>query len=87
MGTQSLTSSEELRRLRWQCRRGTRELDALLLRYLDRLYPTASQAQRAVFERLLSVQDPQLADWFYGRAKSPDAELQAMVDSILDVPV
>jgi antitoxin CptB len=29
------SSEEEIRRLRWQCRRGMLELDHLLLRFLD----------------------------------------------------
>ena len=28
----------EIRRLRWRCRRGMRELDQLMLRYLDQLW-------------------------------------------------
>ncbi|MET0814153.1 MAG: succinate dehydrogenase assembly factor 2, partial [Pseudoxanthomonas sp.] len=43
----------ELKRLRWRCRRGMRELDQLFGRYLDREWASASDADRGVFLRLL----------------------------------
>ena len=46
----------ELRRLRWRCRRGMRELDQLMLRYLDARWPSASDEERAVFLQLLDTE-------------------------------
>ena len=37
----------ELRRLRWRCRRGMRELDQLMLRYLDQRAVAAEEAAQA----------------------------------------
>lgn len=53
-------SSAELSRLRWRCRRGTRELDGLMLSWLDAHYPLADDADRAAFSALLDLQDPDL---------------------------
>ena len=77
----------ELGRLRWRCRRGMKELDLLLVRWLDRRYATASPARRATFGRLLEAQDPQLVGWLLKGERPPDGELQELVDELLALPV
>jgi antitoxin CptB len=52
---------DELARLRWQCRRGTKELDFLLNRYLETGYLTADQGERALFVELLGMEDDELS--------------------------
>ena len=42
-----------VQRLRWRCRRGTRELDALFGDWLERCYPGADAAARQAFAELL----------------------------------
>jgi antitoxin CptB len=37
----------ELSRLRWLCRRGMKELDVVMSRYLEQHYATASGAEQA----------------------------------------
>ena len=76
----------ELRRLRWRCRRGMRELDRLLERYLDRGWPTASGHERGVFLRLLDCEDDRLWRWFLGHETPPDADLDQLVQRIRDLP-
>jgi len=76
------TEEVTLRRLRWHCRRGTKELDLMLLRYVDQVYAGSDAAARRDFERLLEAQDPDLAAWLYGRAAAPDARLGALVTTI-----
>ena len=39
--------------LRWQCRRGMRELDELLARYLQTFYEQATEAEKSAFRELL----------------------------------
>ncbi|MEI6354046.1 MAG: succinate dehydrogenase assembly factor 2 [Methylococcus sp.] len=46
--------------LRWGCRRGLRELDTLLLRYLDERYGEADEGEKKAFEALLEWPDDQL---------------------------
>jgi len=48
-------------RLLWRCRRGLKELDVLLERFARRHYPSASAPERAAFEQLLELSDPELA--------------------------
>jgi antitoxin CptB len=76
----------ELRRLRWRCRRGMRELDQLFERWLDRGWPTASDAERGVFLRLLDCEDDKLWRWFMGH-EAVDAEFDAIVRRMLALPV
>ncbi len=69
-------------RLRWRCRRGTRELDVLLSRWLDAGYAQASAAQREAFEAMLELPDPLLWDWLSGSANCEDPQFQGLVDEI-----
>lgn len=54
----------ELAKLRWQCRRGTLELDKLLLHYLDTAYSQANQEEQMAFKALLQLNDNQLLSYF-----------------------
>jgi len=56
-----------------------KELDLLLTRWLEREFDHASPGQRALFERLLALPDPELASYLVaGQApKSVDASLPA----------
>ena len=76
----------ELSRLRWRCRRGMRELDQLLARWLEHDYPNADATQRAVFEKLLACEDDQLWRWFIGRETPDEKDLDELVGRILALP-
>ena len=65
-------------KLRWRCRRGRRELDLLLERYLSGRYEQAGAAERAGFEALLERSDPELEDLLTGRL-APESPQQARV--------
>jgi antitoxin CptB len=56
----SAVSSPPFTQLRWQCRRGMRELDVVLERYLQQRYASAPLAEQQAFESLLDLPDPQL---------------------------
>ena len=80
------SDSPEIKRLRWRCRRGMRELDQLMLRYLDRRWPAADEAERNLFLRLLDTEDDKLWRWFMGRERPEDDTLDAIVTLIADLP-
>jgi Uncharacterized conserved protein len=82
----SEVEAAELRRLRWRCRRGMRELDQLMLRYLDREWAGDSDAGRAVFLRLLDTEDDKLWRWFMGYEAVPDVEAASLIQRIRDLP-
>ena len=78
----SADGPEELARLRWRCRRGMRELDVLLERYLAEEYPRASSEDRDAFRRILDLQDPEIFGYLVGRGSPPEASLRHVVARI-----
>jgi antitoxin CptB len=72
----------EFGKLRWRCRRGMRELDVLLTRYVDEDYRTAAPEQQDAFRRLLEMQDPVMHAYFLGRETPPDAVLASLIARI-----
>jgi antitoxin CptB len=72
----------EMSRLIWRCRRGTRELDLLFGRFLERGYATLSAEQKASFERLLECEDDQLQDWFFNAKRPTDGQLAEIIDIV-----
>ena len=69
--------------LRWRCRRGMRELDLLLGRWLDRGWAMADASRRAAFLRLLEQPDPQLADWLLNGHRPDDQQIAWLLDDIV----
>jgi antitoxin CptB len=61
----------ELGRLRWRCRRGMKELDVLLTRYMDERYCGASISEQQAFKLLLETQDPVLYGYCLGSDRPP----------------
>jgi antitoxin CptB len=76
-----MSEGESRSRLAWRCRRGTQELDLLLLGWLARCFESASTQERAAFAALLELPDPELADCLLG-ARAADASLAAVVAAI-----
>lgn len=72
----------QLKRLRWRCRRGTRELDVLLGGWLDARAATAGEPELAAFDELLDQPDPQLWDWLLVNSRPPRVDWQDIVDAI-----
>ena len=71
-----------LKRLRWRCRRGTRELDALLGGWLETRGQDAAPDQLAAFDALLDQPDPQIWGWLMGYAQPQRSDWQEIVDAI-----
>ncbi|HEY2344995.1 MAG TPA: succinate dehydrogenase assembly factor 2 [Xanthomonadaceae bacterium] len=76
----------DLSRLRWRCRRGMRELDQLLLRYLDRRWSEADDSERGIFLRLLDCEDDTLWRWCMGLETPQDKDLDGILARILALP-
>ncbi len=74
--------ARELGRLRWRCRRGMRELDFLLERYLERRFPLASPEQQQAFRRLLEAEDTEIHGLCLGRRAAPSAPIAALIERI-----
>lgn len=78
-----MAGEEDLNRLRWRCRRGMRELDALLMRFVDTEYKGASEAEQAAFRELLSLPDPEILRLLMAGAASDDSPLNCLVSRLL----
>lgn len=80
-----MTKLDSKAKLRWACRRGMLELDVLLLPFIDDdAYDALPEDKKAVFQRLLTSDDPDLFAWFMGHQACDDPELKDMVKIILN---
>lgn len=69
--------------LRWRCRRGTRELDLMLMRYLENRYRQAPEHEQEAFRNLLELPDPELSGLLFGASSDGgDPVLQETVRNI-----
>jgi antitoxin CptB len=75
----------ELSRLRWLCRRGMKELDVIMGRYLEQHYASASSTEQAQFKALLEMSDPDLYDLLLGRSTPSDAKLARFIQLLRDM--
>ena len=76
--------TEKLKRgyFQWRCRRGTKELDVVLNRFLDAQYESLSKNELLDFDKLLDTQDTILWYWLSGQ-KTPDNEcLTVLIEKI-----
>ena len=69
-------------RLRWQCRRGMRELDELLTAYLETRFDTAGPDTQRAFRELLALADNQLIDYLLGGQSTSDPDLARVIQEI-----
>ncbi len=69
-------------RLEWRCRRGTRELDLLLLAWLSEEFDRALELEQRTFLELLDWPDYELARLLLGQAVSPDPAVNALAGKI-----
>ena len=81
-----MSDDAELKKLRWRCRRGMRELDQLFERWLAHGWKQASDAERGVFLRLLDCEDDRLWRWFMGYEAAADVDIASIVQRIRDLP-
>lgn len=61
-----------------------RELDILLTGYMEREYLSATPAHQSAFERLLTLQDPEILALLTGRMAADDADLRHVVQRLLE---
>ena len=73
---------QDLARLRWRCRRGTKELDLLLGTFLEQHGPRLTAEQRADFDHLLEQPDDLLQSWLLYGDPVPLPRLVPLVQTI-----
>ena len=70
-------------RMRWASRRGMLELDLVLAPYVEEVYGTLSEEDRACYQRLMECEDQDLYAWFLGREEPGDPALAGLVRRII----
>lgn len=69
--------------LRWRCRRGMKELDLLLLEFVDNEYSAAGADIQRAFKQLLSMPDPEILALLTGRSSTDDEHLAHVLERLL----
>jgi antitoxin CptB len=72
-------------RLRWRCRRGMKELDILLARYMDERFCAAPPEEQEAFRGLLEIQDPVIYAYCLGQERPPE-HLAVLIARIIASP-
>jgi antitoxin CptB len=70
-------------RLRWQCRRGMRELDELLVSYLNKYYTQSTNDEKKAFQELLQLSDPELIKLLLTSYESEFESINLIIQKIL----
>lgn len=73
---------EDLNKLKWQCRRGTLELDIMLQRYLDQCYLQADDQEQQSFLQLLALEDSDLLHYMMGNTVPESAQMAELVSKM-----
>lgn len=71
-----------LGRLKWRCRRGMRELDAVLQQFLATEGPTLVAADIERFTAVLDLPDPELHAYLVGRSAPADPRIAELIARI-----
>lgn len=79
--TRPFTEAE--RKLRWQCRRGLKELDVILEPFMEEHYRDLDPELQQLFQRLMAEEDVDLLAWFMRYMRPDDPELARIVDVVL----
>jgi antitoxin CptB len=69
-------------RLFWSSRRGMLELDLVLMPFIEKVYPSLSEADQQLYHLLLEEQDQDLFTWFMRREDPADTNLLRIVKII-----
>ena len=72
-------------RLRWRCRRGMKELDILLARYMDERFGAAPPQEQEAFRGLLEISDPLIYAYCL-RSERPPEHLAVLIERITAHP-
>ncbi|MGR9090489.1 MAG: FAD assembly factor SdhE [Gammaproteobacteria bacterium] len=75
-------TATRIQKAKWRSRRGMRELDVLLMAYIDAHCSTLTERQWQLFEALLAENDMDLYGWFTGRNEPSNPDYAVLVATI-----
>ncbi len=76
---------KNLSQLKWQCRRGVKELDLVLGTYLREHYEQADDSEKASFVNLLQMEDPLLFDLLLGNIASTNKNQAILIKKLREI--
>jgi antitoxin CptB len=77
-----MQGEHRIRRLRWLCRRGMKELDLLLEPFVEKHEDLLARGGMPDFERFLEHEDDLIWDWLQKARVPEDPELRALIADI-----
>lgn len=72
----------ERSRVLWRCRRGLRELDLILQKFLAQHYADLSLEDKQLFNEFLDHSDNDLLSWLMGRSQPSNTAMARLVAQI-----
>ncbi|MAZ57016.1 MAG: hypothetical protein CMD73_00510 [Gammaproteobacteria bacterium] len=71
----------EISRVIWKCRKGIREIDILLSRYTEKIYPTLDKKQQDIYVEFIDLDTYEILDMLVNN-KSCDKKYQKIVEAL-----
>lgn len=75
--------ADQYRRLAWQCRRGIKEVEVVLVPFFEQHFLHLSRDDQQLFEQLLLEQDVDMFEWFTKRTLPEQPDLARIVKKVL----
>ncbi|AAP95077.1 hypothetical protein A6046_03120 [[Haemophilus] ducreyi] len=69
-------------KIEWQCRRGMRELDKMIMPFYQQYFEQLSEAEQRTFVTMLSYTDPELFRWVMHQSPAPTVAISALIERI-----
>ena len=69
-------------KLKWRCRRGVKELDVVLTRFLETRYDDSSAEMHAAFDKLLDLQDPDILKYLLNQEQPEDKDIAGIIEEL-----
>ena len=70
-----------LSRVIWKCRKGIREIDILLTRYTEKVYPTLTSQQQELYVEFIDLDTYEILDMLFNK-KPYDKKYQEIVEAL-----
>ena len=77
--SQEISQTDELKRLKWRCRRGLKELDVMFERFLANGFEELTLEEKRHFANLLEEQDLDLLAWFTGKSAPESPHYRSLI--------
>lgn len=69
-------------KLEWECRRGMRELDKMIMPFYKNHFDNLTEKQQQAFVEMLSYTDPELFRWVMLQDPAPTQEISDLIEII-----